>query len=148
MTKKDKDNYLKWGVIGVGVYLGFKLIKPLAAATGSVGNVIATQSENAVIKQSTGLSTDEVTLCRDVATQTYSAMNVTGFWQFSWFGGSTEDEDTVITQLNRLQTATQAEVASDFYKTVSGSGLASDVNKYLSGSDRNRIKSLILSNLR
>lgn len=147
MTKKEQDKYVKWGLIGGAVILGYKFLKPLSAASATLGNVIATKSENASIKASTGLSDGEVQLCRDVANKVNSAMNVTGFWQMSWFGGSTEDEDSIISELNRLQTSTQAEVCSDFYKTITGKGLAADVNKYLDSSDRQKIKATILSNL-
>lgn len=142
------QKYLKIGGIAAGAFVLYKLVKPLAGLGSTLGNMAATRAENAAIKTSTGLTDEEVQLCRDVANQTHASMYVTGFWQMSWFGGSTEDEDEVIRQLNRLVTPLHAQVASDFYKTLSGESLASEVNKYLDADDRKKIKSLILSNLR
>jgi hypothetical protein len=147
VKKNEQEQLIKWGKIAAVAFIGYKLLKPLGTAGATLSNVIATKAENTALQSTTGLSENEITLCRDVANKCHDAMNVTGFWQMSYFGGSTEDEEAVIAQLNRLSTAAHASTASSFYQTLSGTTLAADVNKYLDADDRKKIKAVILSNL-
>lgn len=128
----------------------------------NVGYQNAEKDLNAVINKDTstnsagGVSgTNRAQVCKDVAEKIQVAIfdfTPSPFpfvkWNYKW----TEDEEEVINQLNRLNSATEARIASTNYQAVikgfdRDSTLKKDVQQFVTAADRKKIKDVVLINL-
>lgn len=107
----------------------------------TMGQAAKAAAGRKVFESEFGLTKAEADLCSLVGVKVYDAI-------WNYYGGMSEDEDTVINQLNTLTNAAQARAVSMFYNTMEkGTSLKSDIQKFLSSSQQERINITIRSNL-
>lgn len=131
---KEKENILYLLLVGAGLYFAWQFrgfFKDFGAALDASGY---------------NLTNNEYLMCQQAAQDIKVAIWGNIGIQIG------EDEQRVIDALNRIafpnKEANAAHAVSDAYRVLRGRGLASDVNKYLTDSERSNINLQVLKNLR
>lgn len=141
-------NWFYW-VFGILVFWYYilpylrKLSNRATAVLGSSGTLPSSISNNnpndSVIINGKQYQVNS-SLCNNVSDLVYKAIH-----ENMW--GLTEDEDSVIANLNRLSNVGEVYLVNGYYMQDHAHSLRSDVFQYLDSSERSRIKSFILSSL-
>jgi hypothetical protein len=149
MANKNQNEeiirYAKYAGIGL---LAYTVLRPILASAKAVTEVAVGAAESKVVQQKTGLSPEQIRVCNDIANKlNYAMYDRSSIWTV--FGGSFEDEEAVIQNLNRVSTMEEAGYISEKYtQTTSGKNLKRDVDTYLDISDIQRINSTVYTGLK
>jgi hypothetical protein len=133
-------------IVVVIAYVLYSLYK--AAKRG--GKIIGEGAGGIIIQQQTGITPARQQVCKDVAKACFKAMigDYEATWMGLWWKRSDEDEDAVISNLNRLVTKNEVSLVCEEYELLPESrNLKSDVKSYLNSSEQNQIKKLVRDNL-
>lgn len=141
------ENWKKYLIGAVVIYVVYSVYKGVQAA----GNAVSSIAEMEALSKASKVSMERIAVCKDVAgkceTAIWNSHNM--FVYLPWKDTRMdEDEDAVIQNLNRLNTAEESALTSQFYAQVaSGHSLYADVKKYLSASEQAQIKITVINSI-
>ena len=139
----NKRSTLQWVVIAVVVvsvvYFLVQVYKASKTAGGAAGEILG----SAIIAQQTGVSVDRQAVCKQVAIDSSTAITFIVFTNYPiWVM-----DENLVTALNRLVTANEAVLASQFFREKTGVGLLSIINNKGVFTSKNYIKEVVLNAL-
>ena len=135
---KNQVKYV-YGVAALVVaYLVWKGLKTGKGVAAEISNAV-TAGAGSIATAGTGINLAKIT---DICERIYTAIYKNDY--FGW----TEDEAALIAALNELSNINEAKAAKVVYQNNYKKSLSADVQKALSTSDRNKVKTFILNSIK
>jgi hypothetical protein len=128
-----------WLLLGGICWALFQFLRAGKAAVTAVSSTKAANAVKNAVTAQTGVSPEVFDICGEVAQKVYDAI-------YNYMFGMQEDEATVIANLNKLSSASQARATAAIYAAMpKGRSLKDDILKYLSSSQQKEIKAAVRS---
>lgn len=134
---------IQWVLIAIVATTIIYVLYQVYKASKTAGNAAGEIAGSAIIAAKTGISADRQKVCEQVANDCKAAITFVVFTNYPFW---VTDSD-LVNALNRLVTANEAVLASEYFRAVAGTSLLSIVNNSGVFTSKSYIKPTILNAL-
>lgn len=130
-------------VIAIVIVIAITILYNVYKASQAAGNAAGEIAGAAIIQAQTGISKDRQSVCEQAANDCKAAITFVLFTKYPFWVNDTN----LVNALNRLVTANEAVLTSEYFRQVAGTSLLSIVNNRGVFTSKANIKTIVLNAL-